>query len=92
MWAYIQTIIISILCILILHHLFYYLRDTLTTKKTKDLVGIQTQKYKSIVDELIAIKTKTHDVKPQTDAFSEAESVIDFDTMESRLMDFAESI
>ena len=32
--------------------MFYYIRDTLTIKKTKDLVEIQTKKYKSIVEEL----------------------------------------
>ena len=52
MWIYIQAIIVSIIIILILHYMFYYIRDTLTIKKTKDLVEIQTKKYKSIVEEL----------------------------------------
>ena len=44
-------ILISIIIIYILHSLFQYFKDTYTTKKTKDLVGFHTQKYKAMLDE-----------------------------------------
>jgi hypothetical protein len=49
----VQNIIISIIIIILIHYLFNYLKDTYTTKKTKDLVKIQTDKYKTILDEMM---------------------------------------
>ena len=48
-----QNIIISIIIIILIHYLFNYLKDTYTTKKTKDLVKTQTEKYKTILDEMM---------------------------------------
>jgi hypothetical protein len=48
-----QNIIISIIIIILIHYLFNYLKDTYTTKKTKDLVKSQTDKYKTILDEMM---------------------------------------
>lgn len=36
----------------LLHYLYEYLKDSLTTKKTKDLVKIHQDKYQEILDEL----------------------------------------
>jgi hypothetical protein len=47
------TITISIILILSGHYLWNYLKNTYTEKKTKDLVGSQTQKYKTMLDEYI---------------------------------------
>ena len=52
LWLF-QNIIISIIIIVLIHYLFNYLKDTYTTKKTKDLVKIQTEKYKTILDEMM---------------------------------------
>jgi hypothetical protein len=52
LWLF-QNIIISIIIIILIHYLFNYLKDTYTTKKTKDLVKTQTEKYKTILDEMI---------------------------------------
>lgn len=46
------NIIISIIIIYGLHYCWNYLKDTYSTKKTKDLVNTQIQKYKNIVDEM----------------------------------------
>lgn len=35
-----------------IHSIWNYLRDTYTTKKTKDLVNSQIQKYKNMMEEL----------------------------------------
>ena len=48
----IQTVVISILIIYLVHNLILYFRDTYTTKKTKDVIGFHIQKYKTIMDEL----------------------------------------
>ena len=48
----VQHIIISIIIILLVHYIWNYLKDTCTTKKTKDLVNSQVQKYKKIMEEI----------------------------------------
>jgi shikimate kinase len=49
----IKTASISLLIIVLLHYFWNYLKDTYTTKKTKDLVKTQTEKYKAILDEIL---------------------------------------
>jgi hypothetical protein len=56
-WLF-QNVIISIITIILIHYLFNYLKDTYTTKKTKDLVKTQTDKYKIILDEMINKKNE----------------------------------
>jgi len=53
-----QTAFLSILVIFIVHHLVIYFQDNYTIKKTKDLTEIQTQKYKTILDEMQKINEK----------------------------------
>ena len=38
--------------LVLLHYLYEYLKDSLTTKKTKDLVKIHQEKYQEILEEL----------------------------------------
>ena len=52
MWDYIQFIIISIVIIICLHHLYNYMIDNYTHKQEKDVLSIQTQKYKKIIEDL----------------------------------------
>tara|TARA_B100000902_G_scaffold252757_1_gene239176 strand:- start:816 stop:1091 length:276 start_codon:yes stop_codon:yes gene_type:complete len=49
---FIFYIIFSILIIYGLHEFWLFLVDTYSTKKTKDLVNIQTNKYVQIIDDL----------------------------------------
>jgi uncharacterized membrane-anchored protein YitT (DUF2179 family) len=49
----IKTAVISLVIIILLHYFWNYLKDTYTTKKTKDLVKTQTEKYKAILDEML---------------------------------------
>lgn len=44
--------VISILVVYILHQLWEYIKDSYSTKRTKDVIGIQTEKYKKIIDDL----------------------------------------
>lgn len=59
MWKILSFILCSLLLIFGSHFLWNYLKDTYTTKKTKDLVGTQTEKYKQIVNELLEKKNET---------------------------------
>ena len=45
-------IIFSLFLIFIIHYFYNYLKNTYSTKKTKDLVGFQVQKYQEIIQEL----------------------------------------
>jgi len=49
--SYLLTIVISLLIIYLADQLLQYLKDTYTTKKTKDLVGHHIDKYKSMMNE-----------------------------------------
>jgi len=53
MWSSLfVNIIISILIIFIAHSLWTYIKNTYSTKKTKDLIGTQIQKYKAMLEEI----------------------------------------
>jgi hypothetical protein len=62
MWVSILLkIVISFIIIMVGHHLWIYIKDNYSVKKTKDLVGSQIQKYKTIlsdIQEAEAIKAK----------------------------------
>jgi hypothetical protein len=45
-----QTAVISIIFIFLVHHIFGYLKSTLTIPKIKDLVNSPTKKYQHIFD------------------------------------------
>ena len=53
MYFILQTIFFSILLIAMFHYFWNYIKDIYSTKKTRDLVGSQTQKYKNILDEIL---------------------------------------
>ena len=56
MLSIIKTIIISIFVIFVLHFAYNYIKNNYSYKKTKDLVGIQTEKYKNILTEVLENK------------------------------------
>ncbi len=45
---------ISFIIIFLLHQCWNYIKNTYSTKKTKDVLSFQTQKYKSIIQELLS--------------------------------------
>ena len=49
--SYLLTIIVSLLIIYLVDQLIQYLRDTYTTKKTKDIIGQHIHKYQSLMHE-----------------------------------------
>jgi hypothetical protein len=53
MWISILVkIVISFIIIIVGHHLWIYIKDNYSVKKTKDLVGSQIQKYKTILNDI----------------------------------------
>lgn len=69
MWTILHTIVFSIIIIIIFHYLWNYIKDIYSTKKTKDLVGFQTEKYKSIVNEIINNQQSSQPQNLQTTEF-----------------------
>jgi len=49
---FIFTVLLSLLIILAGHFLWNYLRDTYTTKKTKNLIHGQIEKYQKIIEQI----------------------------------------
>ena len=52
MYSLIKTLIASFLIIFIIDNLLRYLKNTFTTKKTKDVVNFHIQKYQTIMGEI----------------------------------------
>jgi predicted PurR-regulated permease PerM len=56
MWSFIKTAIIlfivSLIVLYLVDHVIEYMKNTYTTKKTKDIMGTQIQKYKMMVDDM----------------------------------------
>ena len=53
MWIYIiLNIVVSLIIIILGHQLWIYMKDKYSIKKTKDLVGSQIQKYKTILSDI----------------------------------------
>lgn len=57
MYSLLKTIFISLLIIFLADNLIRYLKDTFTTKKTKDVVQFHVQKYQNIMEEMQENKT-----------------------------------
>jgi hypothetical protein len=53
MWiSILSKIVISFIIIIVGHHLWIYIKEHYSVKKTKDLVGSQIQKYKTILNDI----------------------------------------
>jgi hypothetical protein len=58
MYSILLTILVCFSIIYLVDQLIHYLRDTYTTKKTKDIVGYQIKKYQHLMDEMHENKQK----------------------------------
>jgi|TARA_B110000967_G_C18704016_1_gene469304 hypothetical protein len=65
MTSFVQTIILCLFIIYLVDRLLQYLKDTYTTKKTKDIVGNHIKKYQNIMDEFNEQNTKEREVVEQ---------------------------
>ena len=77
------TIIISIIIIILLHYLWEYVKDTYSTKKTKDLVNTQIEKYKELASNNIVGKGS-----PKEEFLTEIEKT----SMHEELQDFVNTL
>ena len=59
MWWFLQSIIVSIIVIALLHYAWDYLKTTYSTPKTKDISKIQAEKYDHIFSEILETKSKS---------------------------------
>ena len=84
-FSIIINIFISIIIIYGIHLFWNYLKDTYSTKKTKDLVNTQIQKYKIMVDE---IQQSNPVLSSQSSTFTELEK----QNMDKELTEFMQTI
>ena len=66
MYSIILTILVCFFIIYLVDQLIHYLRDTYTTKKTKDIVGYQIKKYQHLMDEMHENKQKQHNIAQES--------------------------
>lgn len=59
MWWFLQSIIVSIIVIALLHYGWDYLKKNYSTHKTKDIAKIHAEKYDNILSELLEQKSKS---------------------------------
>jgi hypothetical protein len=70
MFDILKTIVVSLFLIVIAHFVWNYIKDTYSKKKTKDLVSSQTEKYKSMLNELIENKREPQSMINENDLFN----------------------
>jgi hypothetical protein len=76
MWSSLfVNIIISILIIFIAHSLWNYIKNTYSTKKTKDLIGSQIQKYKSMLEEIQKQKEREKEKEKEYNQMDPSEEI-----------------
>ena len=59
MWNVLQSIVISKIFIVSSHYVFQYVKNTLTPRKTRDVIDFQLQKYKDMLEEVTKSNKKT---------------------------------
>jgi len=59
LWTIILHIVISIIIIYSAHQTWNYLKDTYSTRRTKDLVNTQIKKYKDMMEKIQNTKVET---------------------------------
>jgi len=59
------NIVLSLIIIIVIHELWEYMKNTYSTKKTKNLIEFQTNKYKTIIEELQET-SRSEPIQPKT--------------------------
>ena len=62
-YGIVQWTIISLILIILVHHLYFFLKDTLTVPKVKDLVQQPSKSYKEIEETLTNKPDKNNNIK-----------------------------
>jgi len=79
-WWLFKIIALSFLIIIGIHYLYEHVKNTYSTKIEKDIIGIQTKKYKEIMEEILQKETSS----PQPDFLNELQK----QTLENDLAEF----
>ena len=77
MWWFLQTLVFSIIVIILLHYGWDYVKNKYSKHKTKDIAKIHAEKYDNIISEILETKNKS---SPE----------INIDEMENDLAQFLE--
>jgi len=90
------NIIVSILIIFIGHHIWNFLKEKYSVKKTKDVVGSQIAKYKTILEEIQqnhSVSNSANDIISLTmDNEISANETVDYIDMKNDLEKFIQEI
>jgi hypothetical protein len=90
MYEIINIVIFSLCIILFFHYLYNYLLRTYTMPVTKDIIGIQTQKYKNIINTMNKEVEKTIPViAPLDTTTTSISSITQMHSMEDDLLQHA---
>ena len=84
-YGIIRWTIISLILIILIHHLFYFFKNTLTIPKTKDLINIPSNQYKEINATLISSDNNIIKVSTNTNTTANVPDSVD---MKSELKNF----
>jgi hypothetical protein len=82
MWiSIIIKIIVSLIIIITGHQIWNWMKDNYSTKKTKDLVGSQIQKYKTILQD-IQDKEKKKDTEHNLQDSISCSQIVEYKSLE----------
>lgn len=84
MYETIRIVFFSLCIIMCFHYFYNYLIKTYTTPITKDIVGIQTQKYKNIINTLNS-ETDRKPIEPSIEEIP----IVNEESMEDELLQHA---
>mgnify|MGYP001489205470 FL=1 len=84
MYETIQIVFFSLCIIMFFHYFYNYLIKTYTTPITKDIVDIQTQKYKNIINTLNS-ETDRKTIEPSIEEIP----IVNEESMEDELLQHA---
>lgn len=62
-YGIVQWTIISLILIILVHHLYFFLKDTLTVPKVKDLVHQPSKSYREIENTIVNKPDKNDNIK-----------------------------
>lgn len=85
-WIF-QMTIVSIIFILIVHHLILFFKDNLTVPKVKDLVNVPAQKYQAILDIISKKDNQVYDYS-EDNLLPVENGKIDTESMKNELKSF----
>ena len=88
----VQWVIISLILIMLVHHLFSFFKNTLTVPKVKDLVNQPSQLYKEIEQTLMSADNNDNDNNTIKLSSSNTNNNLDTKEMKNELKNFFDEL